>query len=203
MQLTDFTEFVIPLKTGPYAYMTAADKFWSQVKKGHVDECWLWESNTYNNGYGRFGWRTKGYLAHRVSYWLTNGFLPLDMLVCHKCDNPQCVNPSHLFLGNQKENIADMILKGRSNSARGERSGRSFLSDSQVAEIKWLLTNTSLMQQEIANMYSIPNVNTVSRIKHNKRWQHIAPIEPIAACNLTKLADRANRGVIGGSGDER
>lgn len=200
MQLSYFTEFTVPLLTGPYAHMTAAGKFWSQVKIVHDDECWTWQSKKYTNGYGCFRWRLRGYLAHRVSCWLSHGYLPSNMLVCHKCDNPQCVNPSHLFLGDYADNCKDKMDKGRGNIQKGERNGKTFLSDVQVSEIKWLLENTDLMQQEIADMYSIPNVNTVSRIKNNKRWQHIAPIRP---SNIAKLSSRQQRGVIGGSGDNR
>jgi len=205
MKFADYSNFFVPLKTGPYAHMNGESKFWSQVNKDDVQKCWLWQSKLDTKGYGILCWRNRGYLAHRVSYWLSNGYLPADLLVCHKCDTPRCVNPSHLFLGDARDNSRDMHQKGRARIARGERSGKAFLTDCQVAEIKWLLANTSLWQIEIARMYSIPHVNTVSRIKNNHRWGHILPSCPpdIAAANLAKLADRAQRGVIGGSGDDR
>lgn len=85
-------------------------KFWSNVLK--TDSCWLW-TKAKRKGYGQFVVNGKAQQAHRVAYQIANGSIDTKSVVMHKCDNPSCVNPAHLSLGTQKENIADMHNKGR------------------------------------------------------------------------------------------
>lgn len=77
--------------------------------------CWEWIASKNRDGYGRYGLDKKNYLAHRFSWIKTYGEIQDDFLVLHKCDNPSCVNPEHLFLGDCKANIRDMIEKGRAS----------------------------------------------------------------------------------------
>lgn len=85
--------------------------FWSKVNT--EGECWNWIASKFKFGYGQFYINGKNLYAHRVSYVIQNGSIPKGLFVCHKCDNPSCVRPSHLFLGSQLENVLDMVKKGR------------------------------------------------------------------------------------------
>jgi hypothetical protein len=93
-------------------------RFWNKVLK--TDDCWLWTGalnapeGTRSGGYGVVGTtRPKTALAHRVAWELVNGPIPAGMVVAHRCDNRRCVNPAHLFIGTQKDNVHDMLAKGR------------------------------------------------------------------------------------------
>lgn len=103
--------------TKPRRVKSLADRFWAKVDKRGPDECWLWtgcrkKAFGYGKiGEGRMGQRTL--LAHRVSWEITNGSIPDGAMVLHRCDNPPCVNPRHLFLGDQLDNMRDMVSKGR------------------------------------------------------------------------------------------
>src|SRR3990167_4590258 len=94
---------------------SAEEKFWKNIRK--TDTCWIWIANKVDIGYGNLTiWnkgKSKGLRAHRVSWEIHFGKIPKDMNVLHKCDNPSCVNPNHLWLGTQADNMLDKVLKGR------------------------------------------------------------------------------------------
>jgi hypothetical protein len=98
-------------------------RFWAKVRKG--DGCWEWQASRNSSGYGWFRFGPQGSRtptgAHRVSYVLTKGPIPEGMQVLHRCDNPPCVNPSHLFLGTNDDNHADKVAKGRHPNSRMEK----------------------------------------------------------------------------------
>lgn len=115
-------------------------RFWTKVHK--TDGCWLWTACCDKKGYGAIGIGSrsdgtrKTELAHRMSFRLANGDIPDAQHVLHRCDNPRCVNPAHLFLGTNDENVADMVAKKR--HARGEGHGNAKLTAEQVREIREL-----------------------------------------------------------------
>lgn len=93
-------------------------QFISHVKVGLPSECWPWMASVAGRtGYGKMNFRGKTVGAHRLSFLLFNKFLPRDSIVCHSCDNRKCVNPHHLFLANQSENMIDCVSKGRHHMA--------------------------------------------------------------------------------------
>ena len=94
------------------------DRFWPKVQRTLDDTCWEWQGYRGADGYGRFRVATRGApaLAHRFAYETAFGPIPPGLLVCHRCDNPPCVRPSHLFLGTQQDNIRDCSAKGRLNT---------------------------------------------------------------------------------------
>jgi hypothetical protein len=100
---------------------TTLDRFWEKVEIGGSDQCWLWTGSKRNKGYGAFIYEKNGQVvqgrAHRYSYELHVGEIPPGLFVLHTCDNPACVNPFHLFLGTNQDNVDDMMKKGRHKSA--------------------------------------------------------------------------------------
>ncbi len=111
------------------------DEFWTKVER--TESCWIWQGAMWRNGYGRFKDGPMMY-AHRASYIITHGGIPYGLQILHRCDNRACVNPDHLFLGTQRDNMRDMVAKGRQGdkARQGTANGRSKLSPEDVAEIR-------------------------------------------------------------------
>ena len=126
--------------------------------------CWIWTAGLNNYGYGAFGVGKKIIGAHRISYQIHIGELSKTDYVLHKCDTPCCVNPSHLFKGDQAANMKDMAQKKRSTI--GEKNPASKLTATQVCEIK---NAVGMTQLEIAKKYGISQC-AVSFIRSGKRW---------------------------------
>lgn len=99
-------------------------------------DCWVWTGHRTSNGYGRITVLGKVRLSHRVSWAVHHGPVSDGMRVLHRCDNPPCINPAHLFLGTSADNNADMRAKGRDAVLAGERNGRAKLTAQQVREIR-------------------------------------------------------------------
>jgi hypothetical protein len=93
--------------------MSDLERFMSKVDKRGDDECWEWQAGKNPRGYGQFSFKGRQKMAHRVIWILTNGPIPAGFFICHKCDNPSCVNPAHLFPGTPLDNTRDCISKGR------------------------------------------------------------------------------------------
>lgn len=137
--------------------------FWNKVNK--TDSCWIWKAGTNNKGYGVFCIKRKTNLAHRIS-WKIHYDDPGNSNVLHKCDNPLCVNPSHLFLGSQAENVKDCIEKNRFQ--HGEKNGRCKLTQKEVDEIRKLL-NDGVKNVKLAKMFNISQT-CISNIKQGISW---------------------------------
>ncbi len=174
-----------------------AERFWPRVQK--TETCWLWTGNRPNNRYGRFNVSpVQSTGAHRFAYELTYGPIADGMLVCHKCDNPACVRPDHLFLGTPAENSADMVSKGRQargdthmsrtrpetlkrgaqNGMRmhpelvqGERNPRAILTNSQVLEIRRMYNEGQTMAS-ISRHFGVGH-HVVRHIVHRLTWKHL------------------------------
>src|SRR5438105_3607391 len=142
-------------------------RFWSHVEDISflVDEdCWNWIGGKSKDGYGRIKILHVMYYANRISYHLYKRDLDENLLVCHKCDNPSCINPSHLYQDNDKGNQnTGRVIKP---SYKGENNHASKLTNVQVLEIKELLKNKLIKQIEIAKNFNVSKA-TISRIKYS------------------------------------
>lgn len=98
------------------------ERFMAKIKFFEKGKCWEWSGYRRKDGYANFWIGDKVFLAHRVSYMLTNGQVDQGLKVCHKCDNRACVNPSHLWVGTQKENMQDCKKKGRLKNPETEKT---------------------------------------------------------------------------------
>lgn len=152
----------------PRKSKSVEERFWGKVDKS--GECWLWTAFKYE-GYGYFcPTASIPKRAHRLSWELVNGPIPNGLLVCHTCDNRACVRPSHLFLGTQKDNLADMSRKGRGTKAnRGAGSARTTLTQEDVLMIRDLASK-GLSKAELGRRFNV-TAGCVSRIVHYRRWK--------------------------------
>jgi hypothetical protein len=142
------------------------DRFLSKVNK--TDSCWLWIGHKVYAGYGAIfcGVTGKGNIpAHRASWMIYKGEIPNKLWVLHKCDNPACVNPEHLFLGTCQDNVADMIKKGRkvSNPPKGEKSNFAKFSNDQIKMIRNLYKSKNILLREFAQLFNV-DAKTIGRI---------------------------------------
>jgi hypothetical protein len=147
--------------------------FWYWVDKSSPNACWLWKKPPSYWGYGQARWNKKSYRAHRLSWEINFGPIPHSLLVCHKCDNRMCCNPSHLFVGTQADNIADMVKKGRNSykTRIGEEHKNAKLNDQKVREIKKLLA-AGFSLRKIAKLYNVSG-SVIFDIKRKKKWRHV------------------------------
>lgn len=155
-----------------------ADKFWSRVDRSNgEDSCWVFCGHTSGGGHGhvRIGSGSKNTLigAHRLAWILTNGDIPDGLCVCHRCDNPPCCNPKHLFLATSLENFNDMRRKGRARggSLPGQRNRNSKLTEAQVSQIRTRYANGEL-QQQLADAYGVSQT-AISYIVTQGGWKHV------------------------------
>lgn len=145
------------------------DRFWSKVNKKSKDECWEWQGKPNTKGYGRFIAFQKIIMAHRYSWELHNGNIPINLDVLHHCDNPKCVNPSHLFLGTNNDNIRDMCNKGRQR--RGEIKPCAKLKNTDIPKIREL-RNQGFTYKKLSEMFGIAQ-GQLCMIVQRKAWAHI------------------------------
>lgn len=142
---------------------------WKTVQ--NPNGCWDFIGGTVT-GYGLFRYRGENKLAHRVSYELFIGPIPEGMYICHHCDRHGCINPTHLFAGTQKDNVRDMMAKGRANQAKGENTGSAKLKEFQVLEIKRLLGTGRFTQKELGIMFNISK-SVIEHINLGLKWKYL------------------------------
>lgn len=176
---------------------TVEERFWEKVQK--TDGCWLWTGAGSKSelGYGLFYFNGRYMGAHRASWIMRHGEIPDDLFVCHHCDNPTCIRPAHLFLGTQKENLADRESKGRTlkgkdhwahqkpeRLARGSFHGNTRLTESVVREMRQKYADKKASQNELSREYGLSQAS-VNSILMGKTWAHAGG--PITKRGRTKL----------------
>ena len=154
------------------------ESFWARVdQSGGPDTCWPWTGRLTPAGYGRVcvqQWKA----AHRVAFELAFGSIPPSKpFVCHRCDNPPCCNPAHLFAGTPADNNADMMVKGRrdptlrSPRSRGVGRYNAKLTDDDVRDMR-LRRERGETYQSIAERYG-KNISAVWHIIKRNKWKHV------------------------------
>lgn len=177
----DHLREISPKKRGPKPasekerYQKAVSRFLRFYLPVTDSGCWLWTAGVDGEGYGRIFDGKRKRQAHRFSWEYFKGKIPVDKKVLHCCDTPCCVNPDHLFLGTQQDNIADMFRKGRnkSGSCLGEKNGMSKLTAEGVLSIR----NSDLSSRELASIFQVGQMH-ICRVRRGERWKHLTlPIE--------------------------
>jgi hypothetical protein len=146
------------------------DRFWASVDVKGINDCWPWKSGKTVFGYGTLkrNMSDRPVAAHRVSWEIHNGVIPAGLYVLHKCDNPPCCNPNHLFLGTHEVNIRDMVNKRRHRGAKGFMNYNAKLTETDILAIRIDPRKTS----HIALDYGV-HKSTVLRIRQNLTWRHV------------------------------
>lgn len=145
--------------------------FWNQARRA-TNGCLEWTGCSHKDGYGQLVYHRQYWLAHRLAWTLHYGEIPAGMCVCHRCDNPCCVDPEHLFIGSHSANMADMKHKGRrKNVNTGTENGRAIISQSIADEIRDKYVRGSIKQVDLAHEYGVSQP-LISRIIRNKHWIH-------------------------------
>lgn len=147
-----------------------AARFCSKFAQQRWD-CWPWHAGKDKGGYGKIRIQGKARMAHRVSWRHFRGRIPRRKMVLHSCDNRGCVNPSHLYLGNQIRNMRDMVKRGRSLHRYGETAPRSKLTNIIVLEI-FAALEAGANASAIARTYGVRG-QTISAIRSGQNWSHI------------------------------
>jgi len=162
-------------------------RFWANVQKS--DGCWIWTGGRSRAGYGRFSYRPAKYrgvtvYAHRLSYEWAYGYIPENTLVLHSCDNPSCVRPEHLHLGNHADNSREMVQRGRSASGdrnasrrnldrrpRGDEHTGARLNTDQVLKIR-AQHAAGMSERGLARIFGVGR-STIRRIVQRLSWKHL------------------------------
>ena len=146
------------------------ERFYSKVRVSSSG-CHIWTAALSDRGYGRFLVDGKNRHAHRIAWELANGPIPRGLWVLHHCDNPRCVNPAHLFLGDVVANVRDMIAKGRNAPRHGEHGGKTILTSAQVLEIRqW--PRTIHVQRQLALKFLV-SVAAIKAVQYRRNWRHL------------------------------
>lgn len=145
--------------------------FWSRVNISDPNDCWEWQGGKQRGGYGETFYNGRNLSAHRVSWFLSFGAIKKGYHICHKCDNPPCCNPEHLFQGTRKDNMNDAKTKKRNWHPIGSLCGNSKLTEANIHVIRGLLKQ-GMSAPKIAKIYNVGST-TIYNIHSGRCWRHI------------------------------
>jgi len=153
------------------AFIPIEVRFWSKVKMGKLNECWEWQGAVASNGYGNLkkSFSNNSINSHRISWELHKGKIPKELHVLHKCDNKLCVNPNHLYLGTNKDNMRDKAE--RNFNIKGEKNHSAKYTNKDILKIRGLYKN-GVKQIDIAKIFNTKQ-GAISDIVNRKVWKHI------------------------------
>lgn len=157
-------------------YGLPEERFWLRVQK--TSRCWTYQGGARGLGYRGLQVEGRHIPAHRFSWELHFGPIPDGMLVCHKCDNPPCVRPSHLFLGTHADNATDKTRKGRAarcgptNPKRGTMTYNAKLTETDIKNIRERHANGEASQRALSREYGVCK-STIMRIVRRVKWAHV------------------------------
>ena len=152
--------------------MTLADQERFESKIDRSSSCHIWKAGKDKDGYGSVSIRGKNLGSHRVSFLIHHGEIPDGMQVLHRCDNPSCVNPGHLFLGTAKDNMVDREEKKRGGQLSGSRQGLSKLTEEDVREIRARYSFGKIGYIKLGKEFGVSHSNIVS-IVNRETWKHV------------------------------
>lgn len=160
-------------------YDKSVDRMLEKVSIDRETSCWVWTGARDPLGYGRFTYDGMTRTAHRLMFCLMYGDQPASVLVCHNCDNPSCINPSHLYAGSAQSNMDDMMARGRNKYWRrvGQDHPRSKITQAQALEIADEKRWGDMSQREVGEIYGITQT-AVSDIRRGHRWKHLPEVKP-------------------------
>lgn len=174
--------------------MTELDeqRFFARVNK--TETCWLWTGSKDGCGYGLIQIipKSRPLRAHRLSYEHHHGPIPAGLVVRHRCDVPNCVNPEHLLVGTQADNVADSVERGRMQ--RGERSGKAKLTADRVLELRSMYA-AHIRVEEIAERFEV-TVAVISAIATGRHWKHVGGICEPRGRDLNRFRRLATEQVV-------
>jgi len=158
---------------------TLENRLWSKIEKRSANDCWHWQANKNNKGYGmiRRGNSAQKILAHRAVYELVNGAIPVGLVIMHSCDTPSCCNPSHLRAGTMLENIQDMIKKGRKvvgfnlDNKPPIFSGENHPQAKITNEIAIAIRNSDGNRSELIKKYGV-SVSMIKNVRSGRCWNN-------------------------------
>lgn len=143
------------------------------VAPGNLETpCWEWRGSRRRGGYGRLAVGGTTLVATRVMYEAVVGPIPPGWLIRHKCDNPPCVNPEHLEPGTVRENVRDMLDRGRHKPPQGEKNGQAVLTEDDVREIRRRKRGLGTPYRELAAQFGV-SIPTISMVVRRERWGHV------------------------------
>ena len=144
-------------------------RFWKYAQAGNKDECWEWQGVINWLGYGCFQLNYKMVKAHRVSWEIHKGEIPPGLKALHRCNNRRCINPHHLYLGTQSDNIKQAVRDGTLKPMQGESHPRHKLTTEQVLVIR---ASHNLSYRELASKYHVSRI-TIGEIMTRRSWKHV------------------------------